>query len=90
MANWSAASTQWRMGSTYCATTKEEALALKYLGIHNIFNNTSTTQLNLLSTDTQRVARRIATRTASSAVKIRVYNSFFFSRIGNYAGENEG
>ena len=30
-------------------STKEEAVALKYIGIHNILNNTSTTQLNILS-----------------------------------------
>ena len=30
-------------------STRKEALALKYLGIHNILNNTSTTQLNIMS-----------------------------------------
>ena len=50
-------------------STKEEVLALKNLGIHHILNNTSTTQLNILSTYTQRVALRIATRRASAPVK---------------------
>ena len=63
----------------------EEALAIKYLGIHNILNNSSTTQLNILSTDTQRVALRIATRRASAAVKIMVYNSYVPPRICYYA-----
>ena len=50
-------------------STKEEALAQKYLGIHNILNNTSTTQLKILSTDTQKVAMMIASRRASAQVK---------------------
>ena len=66
-------------------STRDEALALKYLGIHNILNNTSTTQLNRLSTDTQRVGLQIATRRASTAVKIMVYNALVLPRIRFYA-----
>ena len=47
-------------------SAREAALALKYLRIHNILNNTSTTQLDILIRDTQRVAIRIQLRRASA------------------------
>ena len=70
---------------------KEESLALKYLGINNILNNTSTTQLNILSTDTRRVTLRTATRRAKAAIKIMVYNSYVLSTTPNIiTGGNGG
>ena len=54
---------------------------LKYLGIHNILNNTSKTQLDILSIDTQQVAIRIASRRASATVQAMVYNMYALARI---------
>ena len=73
-------------------STKEEAFAIKYPGIHNILNNRSTSQLNILSTDTQRVGLRIASRRASAQVKIMVYNAFglLCTAPNIAAGVNEG
>ena len=65
--------------------TKEKALAPKYLGIHNILNITSTTKVNILSTDAQRVGLWIETRRASAAVIIMVYNAYVLQRIRYYA-----
>ena len=56
--------------------TQQAALALKYLVIHNVLNNTSTTQPDILSRDTQRVAIRIESRRASATVKAVVYSMY--------------
>ena len=58
---------------------------MKYLDIHNIPNNSSSTELDILSNDTQRLALRIAARRASSIVKALVYNQYVLPRIRNHA-----
>ena len=65
-------------------STRHAALALKYLGIHNILNNTSTAQLYILSRNTHRIAIRIASRRASATVKAMVYNMYALARIQYY------
>ena len=57
-----------------------EVLALKYLGIHNIQNNTMTTQLCILGKDPQRDSLRIALRTASVTRKPMVYIMYAVAR----------
>ena len=65
-------------------STRQDALALKYLGIQNILINTSTTQL-ILSPATQRQALRKAKRRATPFTKAMVYNMFVLPKIGCYA-----
>ena len=58
---------------------------MKFLGIQNILNKTSTTQLDILGEDTQRLALRIATRRAAPTTKMKVYNMHELPRIGYFA-----
>ena len=76
IANWSSVNLPLQV------PTRHDVLALKYLGIQNILYNTSTTQLDILSTDTQRQALWIATRGATPTTKAMVYNMFVLTRIG--------
>ena len=69
-------------------STRQVSLALKYLGIQNILNNTSLTQEEILSKQTQRLVLRIATEiaTATATTKPKVYNAYVLPRIG-YPGQ---
>ena len=58
---------------------------MKYMAINNILNNTSSTQPDILSNDTQRLALRIATRRAPAIIKAMVYNQYVLPRICYYA-----
>ena len=53
-----------------------ETLALKCLDINIILNNTSSTQLDILSNDSQRLTLRIATKRASATVEAIYYNQY--------------
>ena len=64
--------------------TQQAALALKYVGIHNILNNTLTTQLDIPSRYTQRVVIRIASLRASGTVKAMIYSTYALTRIRFY------
>ena len=59
----------WLAHAVHLQVSREwEALALKYLGIHNILSNTSSTQLDILCNGTERLALRMATKRASVTV----------------------
>ena len=65
-------------------TTTQEALALKYLEIQNIPNNTSTPQIDFLSKNTQQVALKIASGRALATIRAMVYNMYALARIRYY------
>lgn len=69
-------SPQRGLGSTSSTTTGLNGAWNVYLGIINILNNTSSTQLGVLSNDTQRLVLRIATKGKSAIIRTMVYNHY--------------
>ena len=63
------------------ASTRQEAVTLKYLSIQTTLNNTSSPKLDKLSEDTQRLALRIVTRRETLNTKTNIYNTNVLPRI---------
>ena len=66
-------------------STRQDALALKYLRIQNMLNKKSSTQLDKCSKNAQRQVIRIATRRTTATAKAKLYNMYVLSMIAYYA-----